>query len=86
MEQSLEGDDVEAYKKDIDLDEIGAIYMQMERSVCFLENAIFTVEVPVSEHKKPEVKEVKIIEIRNLEDYETFELVEDFEQETISSC
>ena len=56
------------------------------KEVCvYLESAIFTVEVPVSEHKRPEVKEAKIKEIKNLEDYETFELVEDIGQETIGS-
>ena len=33
-----------------------------------------------------EIKKVKINEIRNLEDYETFELVEDIGQEMIGSC
>ena len=75
----------EAYRTDVELDEIGTKYMQMEKSVCFLENAIFTVEVPVSEHKMPEVKEAKINEIMNQEDYEMFELVEDVGQETIGS-
>ena len=41
-------------------DAIGAKDMEMKRSVCFLENAIFTVEVVVSEHKRPEVKVAKI--------------------------
>ena len=47
-----------------------------------MENTIFTVEVPVSEQKRPEIKEVKTKEIKNLEDYKTFELVEDVGQET----
>ena len=42
-----------------------------------MENAIFVVEVSISEHKRPEVKEAKIKEIQNLENYEMFELVED---------
>ena len=46
---------------------------------------IFTVEVPVSEHNRPEVKEAKVREIKNLEDYEIFEIVEDVGQETIES-
>lgn len=37
---------------------IGAKYMQIEKSI-FLETTVFTVEVPVSEHKRPEIKEVK---------------------------
>ena len=47
---------------------------------------IFTVEVPVSEHNRPEVKEAKVKEIKNLEYYETFEMVEDVRQEMIGSC
>ena len=45
---------------DVEKDAIGAKYMQMDRSVCFLENAVFVVEVPVSEHNKPKVKEAKV--------------------------
>ena len=59
-----------------------AKYMEMERSVCFLEYMTFTVEVPVSENKMQEMKKANIKEIQNLEDYETFELVEDVRQET----
>ena len=40
----------------------------------------------MSEHKRHEVKEAKIKEIKNLEDNKTFELVEDVGQETIGSC
>ena len=39
----------------------------------------------VSQHNKPEVKEAKVVEMRNLRDYETFEEVEDCGQERISS-
>ena len=46
---------------------------------------MFAVEVPVSEHNKPEVEEAKLKEIQNLEDYETFELVEYGGQECIGS-
>ena len=38
-------------------------------------------EVPVSEHNKPEVKEAKLKEIQNLECYEMFDLVEYVGQE-----
>ena len=37
-----------------------------------MENAFFTVEVLVSEHKRPEEKQAKIKEIKNLEDYDIF--------------
>ena len=86
LEEKVGDNDKETNKIDIVKDEIGAKYMQMERSVCFLDNAIFTVEVPVSEHKRLEIKEVKMKEIKNLEDYDTFELVVDVGQETIGSC
>ena len=39
----------------------------------------------MSENKRFEVKEAKIKDIRSLEDYETFELVEDVGQEMIGS-
>ena len=57
----------------------------MEKSVCFLENSIYVVEVPVREHGKAEVIEAKEKEIKNLETYETFEEVDDEGQEIIGS-
>ena len=66
-------------------DAICAKYMKMGPTLYFLENAVFAVEVPVSEHNKLEVKEAKLKEIQNLEDYETFELVEYGGQECIGS-
>ena len=42
-------------------------------------------ELPVSEHGRPEVKEAKIAEVNNLLDYDVFEEVEDRGQETIGS-
>ena len=66
-------------------DLIGAKYMQMEHSVCFLVNAVFVMEVPVSEHNRPEVKEEELKETQNFEDYETFEFVRNVEQEYIGS-
>ena len=51
---------------DMDSDVTGAKYLKMENSVCFLENAIFVVQVPVFEHDKPELKEAKMKEIQNL--------------------
>ena len=46
---------------------------------------MFVVEVPVSEHNKPEIKDAKMKDIQNLDDYETFDLVEDVGQECIGS-
>ena len=51
----------------------------------FLENAVFVVEVPVSECNQLEVKEAKAKEIQNLGDYNTFQEVEDVGQEQIGS-
>ena len=64
---------------------IGAKYLRLENSVCFLESSVYVKEVPVKEHGRPEVKEAKKKEIENLETYETFEEVEDVGQETIGS-
>ena len=66
-------------------DIVGAKYLKVANSVCFLETSVYVVEVPVKEHGKPEIKEAKRKEIENLETYETFEEVEDVGQETIGS-
>ena len=41
----------------IDLEKytIGAYYMKMEKRECFEDASIFVVELPVSEHNKPEL-------------------------------
>ena len=64
---------------------IGAKYLKMEKSVCFLDSAVYVVEVPVREHGKAEVIEAKEKEIENLKLYETFEEIDDEGQETIGS-
>ena len=46
---------------------------------------MFAVEIPVAEHKKPEVIEAKEKELENLTKYDVFEEVEDSGQERISS-
>ena len=66
-------------------DVIGAKYLQVEKSVYFMDYEIFSVEVPVKEHGKPEIVEAKNNEIENLKTYETFEEVMDEGQETIGS-
>ena len=53
--------------------------------MCFFDNTVFVVEVPVLEHNRPEVKDAKVKEIHNHEDYDTLELVEDVGQEYIGS-
>merc|ERR1712002_481627 len=72
-------------RKDLQNDVIGAKYLQVEKSVYFMDHEIFTVEVPVKEHNKPEMIEAKNKEIENLKTYETFEEVEDIGQTTIGS-
>merc|ERR1711873_344558 len=54
-------------------DLIGAKYLRMEKSVCFMESSVYVVEVPVRDHGKAEVIEAKGKEIENLKLYETFE-------------
>ena len=75
----------DAKRKEMRREEISTFWMQVENSECFDEMAIYTVEVPVREHKKPEVIEAKNKEIENLEKYGVFEEVEDEGQETVGS-
>ena len=70
---------------DLEGDSVGAKYLKMANSVCFLDTSVYVVEVPVRDHGKPEVREAKEKEIQNLETYETFEAVEDKGQEAIGS-
>ena len=72
-------------RKEIRRDEISNFWMQVENSECFDEITIYTVEVPVREHKSPEVIDAKQKEIENLEKYGVFEEVEDEGQETVDS-
>ena len=53
--------------------------------MCFADSCIFVVELPVSEHGRPEVVETKLKEVQNLEDYETFKEVHDKGQESIGN-
>ena len=66
-------------------DTIGANYLKVVNSVTFLDMSIYTVELPVSEHGRPEVKEAKEAEIDNLLDYDVFEEGKDEGQDTIGS-
>ena len=65
--------------------EVEAKYMKVINSVYFLDLSIYTVELPIKEHGRPEVKAAKISEVKNLQDYDVFEEVKDNGQETISS-
>ena len=70
---------------DVASDNIGTNYLKAINSVSFSDLSIYTVELPVSEHGRPEVKEAKMAEVNNLLDYDVFEEVEDKGQETIGS-
>ena len=72
-------------EKDAVLDNIGANYLKVVNHVSFSDVAIYTVELPISEHGTPEVKEAKMAEVSNLPDYDVFKEVEDKGQETIGS-
>ena len=72
-------------RRDLQNDIIGAKYLQVEKSVYFMDYEIFLLEVPVKEHQKPKIIEAKNTEIENLKTYETFEEVLDEGQETIGS-
>ena len=66
-------------------DSIGTKYLKLVNNVSISELCNFTVELPVSKHCAPEVKAAKMSEIRNLQDYETFEEVPDEGQDTAGS-
>ena len=72
-----ENEDENEVRKDLLNDVIGAKYLQVEKEVYFMDYSIFTVEVPVREHGKPEIIEAKNTEIQNLKAYENFEEVND---------
>ena len=70
---------------DKDSDVVGTNYLKIINHASFSDYAIYTVELPVSEHGTPEVKEAKMAEVNNLLDYDVFEEVKDEGQETIGS-
>ena len=84
-ETEREGEDESEMRRDLQNDIIDTKYLQVEKSVYFMDYEIFSVEVPVKEHGKPEIVEAKNNEIENLKLYETFEEVIDEGQETIGS-
>merc|ERR1712115_421865 len=84
-ETEREEEDESEMRRDLQNDIIGAKYLQVEKSVYFMDYEIFSVEVPVKEHGKPEIVEAKNKEIENLKLYQTFEEVIDEGQETIGS-
>ena len=72
-------------RRELEQDKISTFWMKIENAEYFDDVAIYTVEVLVKEHKRPEVIEAKEKEIENLEKYGVFEEVEDNEQETVGS-
>ena len=60
---------------DEEKDCIGARYLKVVNHISFSDYAIFTVELPLSKHGTPEVKEAKQTEVKNLMDYDVFEEV-----------
>ena len=83
IEDGLE--DLDNLYSDIKTDNVGAGYLKMAQSVSFSEFCTYTIELPLSEHWRPEVKVIKKTEIKNLHDYKTFEEVKDKGQTTVGS-
>ena len=74
LEDGLE--DVENILADLNKDSIGAKYLKMSNSVSFSDSCSCVIELPVSEHWRPEVKLAKKNKIKNLTSY-TFKEVND---------
>merc|ERR1712041_31811 len=70
-------EDENEVRRDLQNDIIGAKYLQVEKSIYFMDYEIFTLEVPVREHGKPEIVEAKNNEIQKLKTYETFKEIKD---------
>merc|ERR1712082_257913 len=70
---------------DAEKDNVGAHYLKVVNHMSFSDYAIYMVELPVSKHGTPEVKEAKMTEVNNLLDYDLFEEVKDEGQETIGN-
>ena len=75
LEDSLQN--VKNLHTDLEKDVTGAKYLKIENSVSFSETCTYVIELPVSEHGRPEVKIAKKNEIKNLMAYDTFEEVPD---------
>ena len=58
-------------------DTTGAKYLKLENSNSFYDICSYMVELPVSEHGRPEVKDAKKNEIEDLTKYDVFEEVDD---------
>ena len=64
-------------RRELERNKVSTFWMKVENTECFDDVTIYTVEVPVKEHKRPEVVEAKEKEIENLEKYGVFEKSDD---------
>ena len=78
-------EDIKNLYTDMKTDGVGANHMRMAQSVSFSEICSYTVELPISDHWKLELNAAKKIEIKNLQDYKTFEEIKDERQTTVGS-
>ena len=62
-------------RRELERDKTSTFWLQMENTECFDDVTVFAVEIPVSEHKVPEVVEAKEKELENLSKYDVFEEV-----------
>merc|ERR1712030_121308 len=72
-------------RRELERDKTSTFWLQVDNTECFDDVTVYAVEVPVSEHKAPEVVEAKERELENLNKYEVFEEIEDCGQERITS-
>ena len=76
-ETEIEEENENEIRRDLQNDKIGAKYLQVEKSVYLMDYQIYSVEVPIKDHGKPEIVAAKNKEIENLKFYETYEEVRD---------
>ena len=57
---------------DMTSDALGTIYLKVVNNMSFSDFATYTVELSVSKHGTPEVKEAKMTEVNNLPDSGVF--------------
>ena len=84
MPKKEETKDENLVRRDLQNYMIGAKYLQVEKSIYYMDYEISSIEVPVKEHGKPEIVNTNN-KIENLKTYETFEEVLDEGQETTGS-
>ena len=76
-------EDLDNLYTDMKIDNVSTGHLRMAQSVSFSELCAYTVELPLSEHWRPEVKVAEKAKIKNLPDYEPFEGVKDEGQMTV---